>query len=105
MRRIRVTATRKSGNGVASDRSRVRRVSGRSGVAWHEHEGLDDTDVARLVRRVRDRVLRALRRAGKWWEEGDAADADVELDGEQQLLLALASGGLTGRAALGARAG
>ena len=78
---------------------------GRSGVAWHEHEGLDDTDVARLVRRVRDRVLRALRRAGKWWEQGDAADADVELDGEQQLLLALASGGVTGRAALGARAG
>lgn len=57
------------------------------------------------MRRVRDRVLRALRRAGKWWEEGDAADADVELDGEQQLLLALASGGVTGRAALGARAG
>ncbi len=78
---------------------------GRSGVAWHEHEGLEDAGVARLVRRVRDRVLRALRRAGKWWEEGDAADADVELDGEQQLLLALASGAVTGRAALGAGEG
>ena len=39
---------------------------GRSRVAWHEHEGLEDADVARLVRRVQDRVLRALRRAGKW---------------------------------------
>jgi hypothetical protein len=34
-----------------------------------------DADVARLVRRVRDRLLRALRRAGKWWEEGDAGGA------------------------------
>ena len=78
---------------------------GRSGVAWHEHEGLEDAGVAQLVRRVRDRVLRALRRAGKWWQDGDAADADAELDGEQQLLLALASGAVTGRAALGERAG
>jgi hypothetical protein len=61
---------------------------GRSGVEWHDYEGLEDSDVARLVRRVRDRVLRALRRAGKWSDEGGAAD--VELDGEQQLLLALA---------------
>jgi hypothetical protein len=52
---------------------------------------------------VRGRVLRALRRAGKWSDEGGAAD--VELDGEQQLLLALASGAVTGRAALGERAG
>jgi hypothetical protein len=68
---------------------------------WCEHEGLCDADVVRLVQRVRDRVVKALRRAGKWWGDDGAADAD----GEQQTLLALGSGAVVGRAALGEQAG
>ena len=74
-------------------------------VTWHAHEGLGDADVARLVRRIRDRVRRALRRVGKWSEEDDAADAGAEPDGEQAVLLALASGAVSGRRAFGERAG
>jgi len=72
---------------------------------WREHEGLSDADVARLVRRIRDRVPKALRRAGKWWVDDDAADVDAEPDSERQLLLELATGAMRGRAALGERAG
>ncbi|MBX3465196.1 MAG: hypothetical protein KF830_18670, partial [Planctomycetes bacterium] len=75
------------------------------GVEWHEHEELTDADVQRLVRRIRDRAATALRRAGKWWSADDAADVGAEPDGEQQLLLALASGAVKGREAMGDRAG
>ena len=72
---------------------------------WCEHEGLCDADVARLVQRVRDRVEKALRRAGKWWDGDDAADSGDAVDEEQQLLLALGSGAVAGRAVLGERTG
>ena len=72
---------------------------------WVEHDGLCDADVVRLGQRVRDRVVKALRRAGKWWGGEDVADGGDHLDEEQQLLLALGSGALTGRAVLGERAG
>ncbi|MCB9879403.1 MAG: transposase [Planctomycetes bacterium] len=78
---------------------------GRGEVAWHEHEGLTDADVAAQVRRIGARVTRELKKAGKWWDEGDAADASEVVDGEQQTMLTLASGAVTGRAALGERAG
>jgi hypothetical protein len=44
-------------------------------VTWHEDEGVADADVAALVRRIAVRVQQALKKAGKWWGEGDAADA------------------------------
>ena len=65
-------------------------AAGPRGVDWHEHEGLDDADAEQLGWRARGRVPRALRRAGKWWDEGDAAGVNAELDCEQELLLALA---------------
>ncbi|MCK5943259.1 MAG: hypothetical protein KAI24_14865 [Planctomycetes bacterium] len=34
-------------------------------MTWHEHERLTDDDVARLVKRVRDRVLRAPHAPGR----------------------------------------
>jgi hypothetical protein len=61
--------------------------------------------VLRLVQRVRDGVEKALRRAGKWSDEEDAADAADVVDGEQQLLLALWSGAVAGRAALAKASG
>ena len=79
--------------------------AGRGGCEFREDAGIADTDVQRLVVRVRDRVVKALRRVGKWWDEGDAAESDGELEGERQLMLALASGAVVGRTVLGKRAG
>ena len=58
---------------------------GRSGVKWHGHDGLTDEDVAKLVVRIRDRAVKALRRLGKWWDEEDVL-AGAEEDAEQQLM-------------------
>jgi hypothetical protein len=62
-----------------------------------------DADVQLLVQRIRDRVLRALRKAGKWVGADAAADGD---DGAgDELLPGLAAAAVGGRAALGERAG
>jgi len=56
-----------------------------------------------LVQRIRDRVLRALRKAGKWVDVDAAADSD---DGaSDELLPGLAAAAVEGRAACGERAG
>jgi len=80
---------------------------GHSGVEWCEHAQITDADVAQIVRRVRDRVLRKLRQMGKWSEAGDAADADAAADASdgEQLLLALDSAAVQGVAASGERKG
>lgn len=41
-------------------------------VEWCEHEAVTDADVATIAKRVRTRVLRCLRRLGKWPDEQDA---------------------------------
>ncbi|MCR9248685.1 MAG: transposase [bacterium] len=69
---------------------------------WCGRGGLTDADVGRLVDRVRDRVLRALRRLGKWPDESKELEVGGE---EEQQQLALGSAVVQGRAALGGRAG
>ena len=71
-------------------------------VEWCGHGGLGDEDVSRLVQRIRDGVLRQLRRLGKWPDEGEELEV---AGGEEQLLLDLDSAAVQGRAALGERAG
>jgi hypothetical protein len=44
---------------------------GRGEVTWYEDEGISDADVAKLVGRIGDRVRKALKKAGKWWDEDD----------------------------------
>ncbi len=78
---------------------------GRGAVQWREHEELADKDVASLVRRVRDRVVKALRREGKWWDGDDAAEAEADCRDEERLMLVVSSGAVVGRAALGEHAG
>ena len=78
---------------------------GRGAMQWREHEDLADADVLRLVRRVRDRVVKALRRQGKWWDDADATSGDAESGDEQQQLLLLAAGAVVGRSVLGEHAG
>jgi len=51
---------------------------GRGELEFHEHAGLCDADVQLLVLWIRDRVLRALRKAGKWVDAEDAADGGYE---------------------------
>ena len=71
-------------------------------VEWCGHGGVTDADVGKLVERIRDRVLRALRKLGKWADDGEELEVGGE---EEQLLLALGSAAVQGRAALGGRAG
>ena len=74
---------------------------GRS-VEWCPHEIVRDADVSKLVKRIRDRVVRCLRQLGKWPDEGEEPEVSGE---EEQLLLELGSAAVQGRAALGERAG
>ena len=78
---------------------------GRGAVRWREHEELADKDVASLVRRVRDRVVKALRREGKWWDGDDAAEGEADCRDEERLLLEVSSGAVVGRAVLGEHSG
>jgi hypothetical protein len=76
---------------------------GRGRPEFHAQREVVDADVQQLVRRIRDRVLRALRKAGKWVDVDAAADSD---DGaSDELLPGLAAAAVEGRAALGERAG
>jgi hypothetical protein len=76
---------------------------GRGRPEFHTQREVVDADVQQLVRRIRDRVLRALRKAGKWVDVDAAADSD---DGaSDELLPGLAAAAVEGRAALGERAG
>ena len=76
---------------------------GRGQPVFHEHAGLCDGDVELLVQRIRVRVLRALRKAGKWVDAEDAADGGDEVG--EELLPGLVAAAIEGRAALGERAG
>jgi len=62
-----------------------------------------DGDVVKLVSAIRGRVVRYLRRLGKWVDVGDE-DADAA-DGDADLLLELDAAAVQGRTALGERAG
>lgn len=76
---------------------------GRGRPEFHAHREMIDGDVQQLVQRIRDRVLRALRKAGKWVDADAAADGgDGAVD---ELLPGLAAAAVAGRAALGERAG
>jgi Putative transposase len=68
---------------------------GRGRPEFHAQRELRDGDVQQLVRRIRNRVLRALRKAGKWVDADAAADGDAGAGDEL----------LPGLAALGERAG
>ncbi len=76
---------------------------GRGEPVFHEHAGLCNADVELLVQRTRVRVLRALRKLGKWVDTEDAADGGDEVGDE--LLPGLVAAAIEGRAALGERAG
>lgn len=76
---------------------------GRGQPEFHAQQEVSDAYVQQLVQRIRDRVLRALRKAGKWRDADAAADGD---DGAgDELLPGLAATAVEGRAALGERAG
>ena len=75
---------------------------GRAPVFAEQRE-VTDADVQQLVSRIRERVARALRKAGKWVAPGEAADG-VEGGGDE-LLPGLAAAAVQGRALLGERAG
>jgi len=64
---------------------------------------VNDGCVQQLAQRIRDRVLRALRKAGKWVDADAAADSGDGVGDE--LLPGLAAAAVEGRAALGMRAG
>ena len=76
---------------------------GRGAPVFAEHREVTDADVQQVVSRIRDRVLRALRKAGKWVDPGEAGDG-VDGDGGE-LLPGLVAAAVQGRAALGDRAG
>ena len=76
---------------------------GRGEPEFHAQPEVLDADVQQLVRWIRDRVLRALRKAGRWVDP-DAA-AEVGDGAGDELLPGLAAAAVEGRAAFGARAG
>ena len=78
-------------------------VPGQGQPVFRAQPEVTDADVQLLVQRIRVRVLRALRKAGKWVDEDAAADADGAP--ADDLLPGLAAAAVAGRAAFGARAG
>ena len=73
-------------------------------VQFCEHDEVTDADVVGLVRAISDRVLRLLRRLGKWPAVGEAAAAVADGDATD-LMLELGAAAVQGRTALGERAG
>ena len=71
--------------------------------AFHDAGELLDGDVERLVKTIRERVLRLLRRRGLLTEEGEVAE--VEEEGTQGLLPLLQAASIQGRVAQGPEAG
>ncbi|MDO8349366.1 MAG: transposase [Planctomycetota bacterium] len=74
---------------------------GAGGPEFCEHGEVRDEDVAKLVAAIRDRVLRYLRREGKWAAVGEEAETAAD----PELLQELGAAAVQGRAALGERAG
>ena len=72
-------------------------------VEWCPHDIVRDADVVMLVKRIRDRVVRCLRRMGKWPDGDGTVEAMDVANEEQQLLLELGSAAVQGRAASGER--
>jgi len=77
---------------------------GSRAVTFCEQEEVTDGDVAKLVRAIRDRVVRALRRLGKWPAATDPADGG-DADPGDDVLRDLGAAAVQGLAALGERAG
>ena len=76
---------------------------GQGAPVFAEQGEVTDGDVQQLVKRIHGRVLRALRKAGKWVDPGEAGDG-VEAAGDE-LLPGLAAAAVQGRAAFGERSG
>jgi hypothetical protein len=72
---------------------------------FHRREQVTDADVARLVRLIRDRVLRCLRRRGRLPAEDGHEPADDPDAGEPSLRQQLGAAAVQGRTALGPDAG
>lgn len=72
---------------------------GQGSPEFAEQKEVTDADVQQLVKRIRDRVRRALRKAGQWMDPGEAGDG-VDADGGE-LLPGLVAAAVQGRAALG----
>ena len=75
-------------------------------VQWCGHGGVCDEDVALLVKRIRDRVIRKLRKMGKWPDAaGDGGGVEELTGGDEgeQLLLELESAAVQGRSMKGER--
>ena len=66
---------------------------------------MTDADVAKIVTRIRARVVRKLRRMGKLPDADEAEELADLPGGEEQLLMDLSSAAVQGRAALGERPG
>jgi hypothetical protein len=78
-------------------------VPGQGQPVFHAQPEVTDADVQLLAQHIRARVLRALRKAGKWVDEDAAADADSAP--ADDLLPGLAAAAVAGCAAFGERAG
>jgi hypothetical protein len=72
----------------------------RGRIEFREHDEVTDAAVGKLVATIRGRVLRHLRRAGKWLQDGEG-ESEAEGDLQQDLVAAA----VQGRAALGDGAG
>jgi hypothetical protein len=73
----------------------------RKRAEFHPARQITDTDVQDLVRKIRDRVLRLLRKTGKW-NDIDGADQDAS---DPSLFDTLRAAAIQGRTALGHDAG
>lgn len=90
------------GRGVFAHEPGSRRV-----VTFWEQDEVTDGDVAKLVGAIRDRVVRALRKQGKWPAATDPADGGDEDPGDEVLrnfgAAALGRGGVDERCEDGER--
>jgi Putative transposase/Transposase zinc-binding domain len=80
------------------------RVPGSGCMCFHPHPDLTDEEVARLVRRIRNRVLRALHKRGKLPDDDTDAPTDGS-DPDPDLLQDLCAAAVQGRTATGRRRG
>jgi len=81
------------------------RVPGSRSMGFHPHPDLDNEEVARLVRRIQNRVLRALHKRGKLPAVDGDAPSDGAVEADPDLLQDLCAAAVQGRTATGRRRG